>query len=245
MLRRPDVTVFSDRTIKIHTFDERHPLNLTILHFPFCISFVFFVDNKNNYHMICDPNESEENSGDACLVIAANSYRQLLGLHCLGKPVIDSDIIINCSRIAIERSKKLTEFLKNSIESDRQKRSDSLESVGFANAIRTGIMSGIQKPDFNLLDVIKIDKIEDEEPMDQIPEEVTPNVYLYGRGIGSIGEGGPSKWQFTAPADDSEESNDVIIFDPKEEEKQKNRKTKSDDEEEDEIMIIESNDFKH
>ena len=243
MNRRPNVTVSADKTIKVHTFDEKNPLSLTLLHYPFCVSFAFFfVDNKNKYHMICDPLECEEESSDASLIVSANSYREIVSLHCSGKPVVDSETIIKCSQKAIERVKHLTEFVKKSLESDKQIRSKSIESVGFANAIRNGLISNIQKPNNNLLDVIKIDKIEEEEPMDETPVEETRNVYLYGRGIGGIGEGGQTQWQFSKPQNmDSEESNDEILplkVEPNP--KSKRKEFKSDDEEEEEVMILET-----
>ena len=188
--------------------------------------------------MICDPLECEEESADASLIIAANAYREVVALHCSGQPVIDSEKVIKCSRIAIERVKYLTEYLKKSLEIDKENRAKSIDSVGFANAIRTGIMSAIQ-PDLNLLDVIKVDQIEEEEPMDRTDEQMeTQNIYFYGRGTASIGDGGPSKWTFNAPVVDSDGSNDEIF--PLEIGSNK-IKSKSDDEEEEEVMILNVN----
>jgi len=235
--KRPDVTVSADRSLKIHSFDERNPLSLTLLHLPFCVSFAFFVDN-NRYILICDPNECEEEAADASLVVSANIYREIVGLHCLGKPVVDSEKVMICSQIAIERVKHLTEFVKSSLQTDRENRSKSAATVGFANAIRAGIMSGDERPDLNLLDVIKVNRVEEDEPMEpQVVETPTDNVYLYGRGIAGIGEGGQTQWQFNDQFTtiDSDESNDEILT-----LEGKPYDMKGDDEEEEEVMIIES-----
>ena len=193
--------------------------------------------------MICDPLECEEDSSDASLVVAANSYREIVSIHCSGKPVVDSETIIKCSQKAIERVKYLTEFVKNSLESDKQIRSKSIESVGFANAIRSGLISNIERPHLNLLNVIKVDKIEEEEPMEEAAVEETKNVYLYGRGIGGIGEGGQVQWKFnTKEAMESEESNDEIlpmIVEPNKSSKRKVSKSES-EEEEDEVVVLET-----
>ncbi|CAG2101704.1 unnamed protein product [Medioppia subpectinata] len=237
--KRPEVTVSVDRTLKIHSFDEKHALNLTLLHYPFCVSFAFFVDN-NIYRLVCDPNQCEEESADALLVVSANTYREIIGLHCFGKPVIDSEKVINCSQKAIERVKYLTEFMKNSLQTDKEKRINSPESIGFANAIRTGIMSGIERPEMNLLDVIKVDRIEEDEPMEpEVVDAPTDNVYLYGRGIGGIGEGGKTQWQFNDQSEQimSDESNDEILT---LEDIQKQKIEKMSDEEEEDVMIIET-----
>ena len=196
--------------------------------------------------MICDPQECEEESADASLVVAANSYREIVSLHCSGKPVVNSDTIIKSSQIAIERVKYLTEFIKNALQKDKEMRVQDMESIGFANAIRTGNISNIQKPNLNLLNVMKVDKVEEEEPMDETPAEETQNVYLYGRGIAGIGEGGKSQWKFDAiqSINYSDESNDEIlplVVEPNQLKSPK-RKTNPNDsgDEEDEIVILET-----
>ena len=191
--------------------------------------------------MICDP--LEEESCDASLVVAANSYREVVSIHCSGKPVVDSETIVKCSQKAIERVKYLTEFVKKCLESDKQMRSQNIESIGFANAIRSGLISNMSAPHFNILNVIKVDQIEEEEPIQQIAAEETPNVYLFGRDIGTIGEGGQPKWKFntiqTIESDD--ESNDEIlplIVEPNKSSKKMSKN--EDEEEEDEVVVLET-----
>lgn len=244
--RRPEISITSEKKIKVHTFDEKNPLSLTLLHYPFCISFALFSDDQQKQHIISDPQECEEESADARLIISANSYREIVSLHCSGKPVINSEMTIKCSQIAIERVKYLTEFIKNTLQKDKEMRDQDIESIGFANAIRSGDISSIQKPNLNLLNVMKVDKVEEEEPMDETPVEETQNIYLYGRGIAGIGEGGKSQWKFDEiqTINDSDESNDEILPlvvepNPSKSYKQKTNPSNS-DEEEDEVVILET-----
>jgi exosome complex component RRP45 len=242
--RRPDVSVSSDGNITIHSFEERNGLKLSLLHYPFCVSFVFFEDKQSNHHMVCDPLDIEEESADGSVIVCANSYHEIVGLHCSGKSVGRQNLN-KCFNTAIEKVKQITTELKRALELDNSKRCDKSLKFGFAHALHSGLMASLQKPHFNLLDVIKTDAIEEKESMETSNEEIeTQNVYLYGRGIASIGEGGESKWKFINTIDSDEEvmqmEHNLIKS-----QSNSNQFNKSDDEEEDDIIILDSNNLSH
>lgn len=235
---------------------------MTILHYPFCILYSFFkkFDNEFEYDIVCDPVDYEETIADGEIVIGANSYSEIVTIHCNGKSKADYKTINYCSSIAVDRAKKLTEIVKTAFESDKQSRINKQE-IGFAKAIELGQLNSFQNAHLAELDVQKLNVVEDDqkEEIMIIDDRPTVNIYQYGRGLASIGEGGPSSWQFEqieSDEDVADENVDENVVDENEDlveiqtndsivkDKQGMEITLSSDEDDDEVTILDSNNLK-
>lgn len=131
--RRKDVTVSANEELTVHEYDEKPLIPLTIFHYPFCTKFCFF-----GKEVVVDPLEAEESACEGYIVVGSNSHRELTAVHISGKSTASSDSILKCCNRAIERTKRLTEYVKKAIEADKQKRSDPelMSQVGFAHHLQ-------------------------------------------------------------------------------------------------------------
>lgn len=229
-------------------------MSTTILHYPFCILYSFFkkFDNEFQYDIVCDPADYEETIADGEIVIGANSYSEIVTIHCNGKSKADYKTINYCSLIAVERAKKLTEIVKKAFESDKQSRMNKQE-VGFAKAIELGELNSFKNAHLAELNVEKLNVVEDREEVMIIDDRPTVNIYQYGRGLAGIGEGGPSTWQFEQIESDEDvvdEEEDLVEIQTNKpiviKDKQEMEVTLSGDDEDDdgEVTILDSNNLK-
>lgn len=229
--KRPDFSVI-DGEVKIHSFDERHPLPLNLLHLPFCTSFIFFGETI----YVNDPLEAEELVCDGYLVVGANIYREITTIHISGRSMIDKKIVLACCNLAIDRSKFLTNFVKNSVQQDIDKRStssltsDSANLLGYVPLIKSDsyVLCGYRK------EAVKLSQMEqattENEEMDiEFVNDVTSKTktYRFAKDTVGIGEGGKSKWTFVEDFEDLDSDDEIeegeIINDDDEVEQPKKR----------------------
>lgn len=178
--RRKDVTVTTGtEELIIHEFDEKNPIPLTIFHYPFCTKFCFF-----GPEIVVDPLESEESACEGYIVVGANSYRELTTVHISGKSSTSRDSILKCCNRAIERTKRLTDYLKKAIEADKKKRSDPQlqHEIGFTHHLKFGgvaLLGSYQQ-------IENLDPDEDEEEKEE-ETEVAENTKAYRFAAGASG----------------------------------------------------------
>lgn len=186
--RRPDVTVETDGKLKIHPFDEKCPIPLTLLHYPFCTK-ICFIDQKGLH--IVDPTEDEEFVSEWQLVVAANSHQELTAICVTGRALIENENILRASAIAIERTKSLTAHLKKALVSNRTAGKDS---SGFAHHVRS------RKPVFfgpsshvDLAVAEEVEESEDDEEEEMAVDD-TKAFRFKTTDVQEVGKGGPSAW---------------------------------------------------
>lgn len=205
--RRPDVTVINNQ-LKVHSFEERHPLPLNILHYPFCTSFVFLDDSK----FVCDPSQIEEQICNGYLIVGANLYHEITTIHISGRSSINKSTVLTCSHLAIERSKYLTDLLKAVIEEDLKKRSAG-EVIGFVPLIKekSSVLCGFRKE--------QIELVEDENAEEEITEIENFNeasktkLFRFAPDTVGIGEGGKSSWNFIQDIDNEDDEMEEEVDD--------------------------------
>uniref|UniRef100_T1KHG2 Exosome complex component RRP45 n=2 Tax=Tetranychus urticae TaxID=32264 RepID=T1KHG2_TETUR len=189
--KRPDVSVVEDK-IKIHSFDERHPIPLNILHYPFCTSFTFFDNSK----FVCDPTQAEEQVCDGYLIVGSNIYREITTIHISGKSAITKDVVLNCCQLAIERSKFLTNFVKLVVEQDLKKRSTEGAEIGYAPLIResSSVLCSYKKEEIELQEVQE--NYDDDDVIIDLEVAQNTKMYRYASDTVGIGEGRGQNWDF-------------------------------------------------
>lgn len=139
--KRPDATVTPDGDIIIYSFNERNPIPLTLFYYPICVTFQFMDHThlkkilsddqeiliekhksrvkKASQLIICDPTEEEEDFLHNALIICANVYKEIVAIQSIGLLSLTSfskQLLNTCSKIAFERVKFVTDYLKKCLE---------------------------------------------------------------------------------------------------------------------------------
>lgn len=116
---------------------------------------------------VADPTVLEERVSDATLVLAVNSYRELCSMHLAGVVLTSPSLILKCSELAAERSRRIVEFIKSTLESDTAERAKGNLPAGFAESIR------VTKVQSNYRDEEKIDQTDDQQESSTMEESDT------------------------------------------------------------------------
>ncbi|KAK7605301.1 hypothetical protein V9T40_007159 [Parthenolecanium corni] len=117
--RHPDVTSTGEKII-IHPASEKDPIPINLHHYPVIISYALF---NNGNHIVSDPTALEEKVADSLLLLSVNSYREICGMHFEGAPLPSSDVVIKCSRNAVNTATHLVKQIKKALSDDLEKRS--------------------------------------------------------------------------------------------------------------------------
>lgn len=194
--RRPDVTVDGNE-VKIHPVEEKDPLPLSVHHMPICVTFAFYEQGK---YLLVDPTDKEEKVMDGKMVVGMNKHREICSLQVTGQMLLLKDQVLRCSNIAVVKVTEITELIHNALDNDRQARSAG-EKFGFAESLVVDTVKSNQMES----EVIEISENEEEIPsplqngngeseMNELKDKET-SVKILDKGVGSIGEGGPSAWE--------------------------------------------------
>jgi len=239
--KRNDVTVSQDGSLIVHDFDDRHPIPLTVFHYPFCTKFCFF---EGTQYIVVDPSEIEEEVCDGYIIVGANAHRELTAIHISGRSKIDKEVILKCCHRSIERTKRLTETLRRALTQDKERREGN-KRLGFGNYIRehgpallgcTQVMEEVKYEEDEEAVIMEEEAVENtkafrfmkhnQQQREDAEEEEEVDQYQ------SIGQGGSSRWEFE-PCN-SREPNDAMDT----------IQVSSGDESEEEVQLMESSEFK-
>ena len=168
---------------------------------------------------IVDPSEMEEMVCEGYLVVAANVYRELTALHISGKSMIDKNNILKCCQMAIDRTKRLTDFLKKKLAEDAKMRAeDNFEAFGFSAHLKMGgqAICGAKQS----VEIIEPEEEEDEDE-EWNEEEICEGTKAFRFASADeepdsrVGEGGPSTWgvDFEMGDKDSEDEEVGEVYD--------------------------------
>lgn len=93
--RRPDVEVTAEQEVIVHSMFEKHPVPLSIHHFPASVSFALYLDPDGGKTLsIVDPTNLESSAQDGCLSIVLNRQGEIIYLNKPGGLEIDSKFLI-------------------------------------------------------------------------------------------------------------------------------------------------------
>ena len=116
--RRPDVTVEGE-TVTIHDPTERVPVPLSLLHYPFCITFSFY---QGGEVVLIDTTLQEEQLREAELIISLNRHGEICQMAKLGGASIDALALLKCTEVALVKVLEITRFLSAKIAEDVKSR---------------------------------------------------------------------------------------------------------------------------
>lgn len=126
--KKPDISINGEEII-IHSYEERQPIPLSILHIPICVSFSFFNPNGKEENIkgelneeisIIDANQREELIRDGNLVITINKNRELIQLSKNGGLPIDAIVLMNLSKEAYKIAELYTDLIKDLIKKNEE-----------------------------------------------------------------------------------------------------------------------------
>ncbi|KAL9069005.1 MAG: hypothetical protein Q9157_006322 [Trypethelium eluteriae] len=119
--KRPDVSV-NGEDVKIWDVREREPVPLSILHYPFCVTFSHFRGVEGSELMLIDANAAEEQCREGEVVMTVNKYGELCQIAKYGGATVDAMALLNCARLAAEKVKVLDRFVTTKFDQDAKKR---------------------------------------------------------------------------------------------------------------------------
>lgn len=73
----------------------------------------------------------EEKVADSLLLLSVNSYREICGMHFEGVPLPSADVVIKCSRNAVNTASHLVKQIKKALSDDLEKRYQFISLIFF------------------------------------------------------------------------------------------------------------------
>ncbi|ODQ65876.1 hypothetical protein NADFUDRAFT_51154 [Nadsonia fulvescens var. elongata DSM 6958] len=133
--RKPDVSVDGEE-VSFHSFEDRNPVPLSILHMPICSTFSFFqvdqsedANDSNNLPERLDPqvvlvdaNAQELILSGGDMTITVNKNRDVCQMLKSGGLRVEAYTILNCVNIAYEFAVKTTKLINDKLKEDHAKR---------------------------------------------------------------------------------------------------------------------------
>ena len=116
--RKPDVSVQGE-VVTIHTLAERVPVQLSMLHHPFCVTLSFF---HNGEVVLVDATLLEQQLCEAELVITANRHGEICQIAKLGGVPVDALTLLNYAEVALGKVRELDHIVSTALEQDAEKR---------------------------------------------------------------------------------------------------------------------------
>ncbi|XP_023014200.2 exosome complex component Rrp45 [Leptinotarsa decemlineata] len=135
--RRPDVTCDGEE-FTIHSLKQRDPIPTVIHHYPVCVTYSIFSGGE---FILADPTLLEEGVSDGFLSIGLNAYKELCGLHLIGKAALNLDVIMSTAEKAAGRASNIVQQIKESVQADNEKRLEK-KDTGFHKTV----LEEIEKP---------------------------------------------------------------------------------------------------
>ena len=115
--RRPEVTV-SGKEVRIHTEDEREPVQLPVHHIPLSVTFALFGAGKpyESDSIAIDPTGIEETAAAGMMSLAFNVQGEVCGVYKAGGLPLRQESFIQCVEMGTNRVIELTAILKSAMD---------------------------------------------------------------------------------------------------------------------------------
>jgi len=116
--RRPDVTVDGE-VVTIYSLAEREPVPLSIMHHPICVTFSFY---GNGEIVLIDASQREEQAREGEMIITMNRHGEICQIAKLGGIPMDALRLLNCTTLALEKVKDITDLISKTLQADATSR---------------------------------------------------------------------------------------------------------------------------
>ncbi|PQE08196.1 exosome complex exonuclease RRP45 protein [Rutstroemia sp. NJR-2017a WRK4] len=118
--RKPDTSTEGE-AVTVYTLAEREPVPLSLLHFPLCVTFSFY-GKLDEQATLVDTTLLEEQMREGSCTISMNRHGEICQIAKLGGISVDAVALLNCTNIALEKVKELSDFISRRLEEDTKKR---------------------------------------------------------------------------------------------------------------------------
>ena len=184
--KRPHVSVV-DEQIKIHSFEEKHPLSINLLCYPFCTKFVFY----DNSLIVCDPTEDEELNALGYLILGSNNFKEVTAIHITGKSQIIKNVVLKCCTTAWERTNFLMQFIKSALGEDKLMRTDKNiqnNQIGFVPLIKSSTNLFTFRKGAQKIEIEEQEIKETNEDINEIDETYLTKMYRFKTNTDAISQ---------------------------------------------------------
>ena len=116
--RRPDVQVSAEHEVTIFSSFERHPVPLSLHHFPLSVSFGIFRDSNDNHVALADTTNLESLAQDSSITFVMNRQSEIVHMSKPGGNSISSDFLLEeILPMAKTLSIKLSDLVSSAVAS--------------------------------------------------------------------------------------------------------------------------------
>ncbi|KAF4627354.1 hypothetical protein G7Y89_g10805 [Cudoniella acicularis] len=122
--RKPDTSTEGEN-VTVYTLREREPVPLSLLHFPYCVTFSFYkgaAGEEGEVAMLVDATMLEEQLRDGSLTVGMNRHGEVCQIAKLGGSPVDAVALLGCVQVALVKVKDISAFVSNRLEEDAKKR---------------------------------------------------------------------------------------------------------------------------
>lgn len=116
--RRPDVSVEGEH-VTVWDIREREPVKLSMLHHPLCVSFSYY---DSGSIVLVDATKNEEYIREGEMIISMNKFGEICQIAKYGGTPVDAVALLGWTRVALEKVKKITEYIQRKLVEDERKR---------------------------------------------------------------------------------------------------------------------------
>ena len=116
--RRPDVSVQGEE-VTIYTPEERVPVPLAMLHYPYCVTMAFF---EGGEVVVVDATLKEGMVSEGEVVVTANAQGEVCQIAKLGGVPTDALGLLRCVEVAAVKVREMGRVVDEALERDARRR---------------------------------------------------------------------------------------------------------------------------
>ncbi|KAG9232033.1 exosome complex endonuclease 2/ribosomal RNA processing protein-like protein [Amylocarpus encephaloides] len=121
--RKPDTSTEGE-SVTVYTLAEREPVPLSLLHFPYCVTFSYYSSTVEEGETVTllDATLLEEQLREGSATIGINRHGEVCQIAKLGGVPLDAVAFLGCVQIALVKVKEISVFVSKRLEEEAKKR---------------------------------------------------------------------------------------------------------------------------
>lgn len=113
-------TSIEGEVVTVYTLAEREPVQLSLLHLPFCVTFSFYTAAESV--TLLDTTLLEEQLRDGSMTVSMNRHGEICQIAKLGGVPVEAVTLLHCINIAAVKVKELDRIVAKRLAEDAKKR---------------------------------------------------------------------------------------------------------------------------
>ena len=103
----------------IYTSEERVPVPLSLLHYPFCVTMSLFQEGQL---LVVDATLQESRVSEGEVIVTANRQGEVCQIAKLGGVPVDALLLLRCVELASEKAARISGIVSEAVTKDTEKR---------------------------------------------------------------------------------------------------------------------------